>query len=148
MTLEFVIDDTALKKLVADFPEIIDKAAYNTAVYGQKLIMKKTPARTGAARASWTVTKVPQGYAIRSVLGSGAAYTPYLEYGTGLFGPYKKKIVPKTAKALAIATIGGLIFRMSSKGMQAVRMVSSSEAQIEAQFPKEVEAVFKAMGIS
>lgn len=148
MTLEFVVDDTALKKLVADFPELIDKASYNTAVWGQQLIMRKTPSRSGAAKASWTVVKVPQGYSIRSVIGRGAAYTPYLEHGTGLFGPYNRKIVPKNANALAIPTPGGLIFRKSSKGMEAVRMVSTSEKPIADQFPKEVEAIFKTMGIT
>ncbi len=47
-----------------------------------------------------------------------AAYAPYVHFGTGIYGPKKRKIVPKNAKALKIPIDGKIIYRKSVKGQK------------------------------
>jgi len=44
-------------------------------------------------------------------------YAIYLEYGTGIYGPLKRPITPKTAKALKFKIGGKTVFAKSIKGM-------------------------------
>lgn len=46
-------------------------------------------------------------------------YGTYVEEGTGLFGPYKQRIFPKSAKALRWTQNGVATFARSIKGMKA-----------------------------
>jgi hypothetical protein len=58
--------------------------------------------KTGAARASWTLLQKNNSYTISSSLGRGAAYTPWLEYGT------KPHIIaPKSSPGTLVFQIGG-----------------------------------------
>ena len=44
-------------------------------------------------------------------------YSIYLEYGTGIFGPKRRPITPKEAKALKFSIGGKTVFAKSVKGM-------------------------------
>ncbi|MHC8516991.1 hypothetical protein [Sporosarcina sp. ITBMC105] len=50
-------------------------------------------------------------------LAHGSKVGTYLEEGTGLYGPHKKRIVPTHAKALRFTMGGRVIFAKSTKGM-------------------------------
>ena len=47
-----------------------------------------------------------------------AAYALYVHEGTGIYGPKKRKIVPKNAKALRFKAGGRVIYRRSVKGQK------------------------------
>jgi len=59
----------------------------------------------------------PNGDRGRVFVDDNAPYGIFVHEGTGLFGPEKKRIVPKHAKALRIPGVG---FRRSTKGMKGV----------------------------
>lgn len=48
-----------------------------------------------------------------------ASYAKYVHNGTGLYGPHKKRIFPKTKKALAFTYKGKKMVRKSVKGQRA-----------------------------
>lgn len=58
--------------------------------------------RTGTLGRSIAVSEVQSsGQGLFVEVGTNKHYAPYVEYGTGIYGPKGREIVPKTAKALA-----------------------------------------------
>ena len=63
--------------------------------------------RTGTLGRSIAVTDPANGHGGRYVeVGTNLHYAPYVEYGTGIYGPRGVPIVPTTAKALAWRSTG------------------------------------------
>lgn len=76
--------------------------------------------RTGDTRRSITSRVVPLGAGVEGIVGTNKKHAPYLEHGTGIYGPHKTPIVPVTKKALAWkGRDGATIVRRSVKGMVA-----------------------------
>jgi hypothetical protein len=74
--------------------------------------------------------KLAKSFAIKSVgawgvvVGSSLARSRFPQSGTGLYGPSKQRIKPKSGKALAFkSSSGATLFRASVKGQQQRRMV-------------------------
>ncbi|KKM07649.1 hypothetical protein LCGC14_1731840 [marine sediment metagenome] len=102
--------DRAIKRAPT---EALNRMAEHT-VAGAK---RRSPWKTGNNRKQiWWDT--PRGGVRRIFTTSG--YGGLLETGTGIFGPLKKRIVPKTAKALSWIGAGGKrVFFKSVKGRPA-----------------------------
>jgi hypothetical protein len=63
--------------------------------------------RTGTLGRSITVSKPAwSGKSVQVEVGTNLHYARYVEEGTGIYGPNKRKITPKTAKALAWRSMG------------------------------------------
>jgi len=83
----------------------------------------KAPHRTGALKNSIQPGE-PTGSLSNGDLqvnvAAAATYAPYVEHGTGIYGPHGTPIVPVTAQALQIPLGGGeYMYRRSVKGMKA-----------------------------
>lgn len=71
----------------------------------------------GGLQTSWHPTSVSEsGFSVAS----GKDYATYHQRGTGIYGPHKQRIVPKTAKALKVPGLG---YRTSVAGAPKRRMV-------------------------
>ena len=75
-------------------------------VYGLRIereAKRETPVKTGTLRRGLHTVIDVTGDHMRAEVGTNIRYGPYVEYGTGLYGPKKKayEIRPKTKKALA-----------------------------------------------
>lgn len=91
-----------IDKFVREYPKEADRAVANTADFAAERITRATPRGTGAARRSWQTKKINAGatsvtatYQVVSAIPPGKQYVPYLEFGTGLFGPKKRRITSK-----------------------------------------------------
>lgn len=80
----------------------------------------------------------------------GVFYTPFVERGTGIYGPNKRPIVPKVAKALAwhgtTATgkpTGQRIVRRSVRGQPAVHMFHATATEDRERMAQHFETTFK-----
>ena len=91
------------------YPELVEKSVRIATDFGKRMIIMFTPVKTGAARASWTIedTPLPFSYAIVSTIGRGAAYTPALETGTGIWSEGGQPITPKKGDWLVFPIIEG-----------------------------------------
>lgn len=77
-------------------------------------------------------------------------YAEYIYFGTGLFGPKKKKIVPKTADVLAFKVGGAQFFAKSVDGIVAEPFIDDAYNDNEQEFLKvfgeeiaeELEGIF------
>ncbi len=82
-----------IKNLGKDMQQKLKNMIFDT----QREIIQATPVNTGRLRQSIAVEEVEDGF----IIGTNMDYAPYLEVGTGIYGPYKQPIKPKTKKALA-----------------------------------------------
>jgi phage gpG-like protein len=108
--------DEALDLIVEGFKSATDP-------YGKKwapLVLRtgRALSDTGRLRSSWHRKRVDRrGFTIAA----GVAYARYHQRGTGIYGPRKRPITPKTKKALAFSVRGG--------GRHVVRSVRGSPAR-------------------
>lgn len=89
-------------------PPMVDRAFRQAAdvrfragvVEAEGEIRRRAPVRTGYLRRSIThaVTRVAS--MLVGVIGTATRYAPFLEFGTGLYGPRNRRIVPTNAQAL------------------------------------------------
>ncbi len=93
-------------------PGIVRREAGRTAVraarIAQRHVQARAPKRTGHLARSITVSR-PEfvGAVVIVRLGTSLFYAPYIEGGTGLYGPRNKRIEPTHAKALRWPAGGG-----------------------------------------
>jgi hypothetical protein len=74
-------------------------------------LMRRSPTRTGHFRRQWSHQVVRRGPRVLVLtVGNPVFYGPFLDRGTGLYGPRNRWIVPKTAKALRFPAGGGMGF--------------------------------------
>lgn len=75
------------------------RAGMTAAVTGiEALAVKKAPARTSNLVNARTTEVAPDG--LKGVIRFTARYAEYVHEGTGLHGPHKTRIIPKSKKAL------------------------------------------------
>lgn len=83
---------------------------------------KTTYRRTGTLGRSIAVGNVEGGSTLRVQVGTNVHYAPYVEYGTGIYGPKGQPIRPKVAKVLAWKATGGALRRAGLQGGKLVAM--------------------------
>ncbi len=73
-----------------------EKIARDFAFLLHRKLVENSPVDTGRLRNSWTVEKQGTDWYV----GTNLPYALYLELGTGIYGPKRRPIRPKRAKAL------------------------------------------------
>lgn len=76
--------------------------------------------KTGGMMAAWNRQHANRG---SFKISNAKNYSGFHQQGTGIYGPRKQRIEPKTAKALRVPTPGGAAFFSSVKGTPKRRMV-------------------------
>jgi hypothetical protein len=94
--------DVTIKEIEAIVMDEARDAVFRAATYTAGGVRKLTPRRTGHAQRSITASRPKaSGKTISCSVGSNVPYVRYLNDGTGLYGPFHRKITPKTKQALA-----------------------------------------------
>jgi hypothetical protein len=93
-----------VKRFIKEFPSLTESVLRDTSSFGKATIIRNTPRKTGNARRSWgTPVRMATGvYKLNSNIPPGSNYTPFLEFGTGKFGPLHKVIKAKPGHAFKI----------------------------------------------
>lgn len=127
-----------IHSFVSRFPGVLTRATRKTAVYGKQLIVRDTPRKTGQARRSWGIERVNENtWKIVSNKNAAEKYVPFLNFGTGIYGPKGTPITPKTKKMLVFPIIKGnkiksWVSAKSVKGIRAYNMIGKNTADIMA----------------
>lgn len=89
-----------IKNIVKAFPNAIDSGLRDAVAIGLQKVVRRTPVDIGEARRSWgSGQKISNlTYAIISNVGNGKNYTPFLEFGTGIYGSRKRVIKPPSGR--------------------------------------------------
>ena len=72
----------------------------------------------------------------RAVISPKASYAFFVHEGTGIYGPHKSKIVPKSKKALAFQIGGKTIIRRSVKGQKPNPFMARALKKTESRLPE------------
>jgi hypothetical protein len=134
--MEFIVqyDDSkmeGMKAFITDHIPAIDRAIKRAAVTGMDWIKRGTPLDMGAAQRSWEVKQVEElSWIIESVTGAGAVYTPFLEAGTFMYGPFH--VAPKTMWTN----------KRIKGGMEGAHMVENNMDAISNEMEKEIQVEF------
>ena len=133
-TLRLSIPEGQLDKIKRSLNSTVHLAAYDKAVgqslaKGNRVVIEATPRRSGHLRKRWAEGLKRLG-SLRYQLANAAAYAPWVEGGTGLFGPRRRVIVPRKAKFLRFKIEGHWVTVKSVKGMRPVHMLKNSLSRI------------------
>jgi len=108
-----IIDEAEVRKWAEGLPDEFDRRSSllvtSYAFRIEKEAKKRAPVAANILRPSIHAEVSKQGTQTRARIGTDVHYAPYVEYGTGLYGPEKRKyeIRPKTKKALAFVARAG-----------------------------------------
>ena len=94
-------------------------------------IKNRTPVLTGNARGSWT----PRLSSTQLTITTSVNYMPFLEVGTGLFGPKGKLITPVSANAMHAVIKGEDVYFTSSKGQKGHHMAEKGAEAFKPKIP-------------
>ncbi|MFA6198645.1 MAG: hypothetical protein WC734_05885 [Patescibacteria group bacterium] len=132
-----VIPDPAFldlaERLKVGLLPVIDKETRLTTGYAKRLIIRSTArGRTGLTQGMWKTEKITEGvYRIYNLF----KHVAFLEYGTGIYGPFKRWIRPKTAMFLhfpiwSANTITGWVRTLKVAGMPKQPMIAPNKDKI------------------
>jgi HK97 gp10 family phage protein len=92
---------------------------------------------------------VPLGAEVKGIVSASANYARFVEEGTGLFGPKKELIRPKTKKFMKWNGSNGPVFARTTKGQHPKHFMrdafNSSKPLIEARFNQAIATAVRVM---
>ena len=111
-------DSNSLRKFFSEFLFAIRGNVDVLASRSLEVFKRHAPRRTGRLADSLSVKVTRQGRGFEFEVSSTAKYFGFVVGGTGLYGPFKRKIKPVKAKALRFNIGGKTIFARSVKGQK------------------------------
>ena len=113
----------ALRKITGRFPAIaaqITSKGINRMIFAiEEKAVPLTPVQTGRLRGSFVGARIlSTPFTLQGRVGTKLNYAPFVHFGTGIFGPRGKRIVPRQAKAMRWQQGGRTIFAKSTKGQK------------------------------
>jgi hypothetical protein len=103
--------------------------------------MRTSPVRTGHLRRSIASAVVVLGNEITGTVGTVTKYAPYLEMGTGIYGPRGRPIVPVRARALRFPAGGGAGFAGPGFRLSGQQRSGKAGANAQWQFARSVKGI-------
>lgn len=91
-------------------------------------LQRNSPVDEGGLQGGWYIAGIGDD---NSSVYTSKKYTSYVNDGTGLYGPYKRKIYPKTKKFLAFKYKGKKVVVPWVRGIKPRRFVEKSITQTE-----------------
>lgn len=102
--------EAAIRRWTETLPDDFDdRAAKLVVAHGldvEREAKQHAPVRFNRLRSSIHTRVIQAGDRIVAYIGTNVHYAPYVEFGTGLYGPRKRVIRPKRAKVLSWVTRG------------------------------------------
>lgn len=150
MSMQLSVKIDGLNELIRDMRNaggdakpLVTAALTNSATEVQSQARRRAPHRTGTLQRS-IMTEIRYPSAEISV---GEKYGIYHEMGTGIYGPNRKPITPKSARVLAFSSGGRTVFARSVKGVPArpffIPGYEASKSYIDDQFNKVMDIILR-----
>lgn len=117
-----------------DFQKFKKELLEETSKWGKMTLEENTPKDTGAGAKAYKIKKSDN----QHIIYNDTEYLPWVNDGTGIYGPKRQRITPKTAKFLHFHWKGREWFLKSVRGQRPQRFVEVSMIEIEKSVPQAV----------
>lgn len=117
-----------------DFQKFKKELLEETSKWGKMTLEENTPKDTGAGAKAYKIKKSDN----QHIIYNDTEYLPWVNDGTGIYGPKRQRITPKTAKFLHFHWKGREWFLKSVRGQRPQRFVEVSMIEIEESVPQAV----------
>lgn len=118
MSTKVNLDHVAIREFLNDETGPVGIALMKRAVVVERTAKSLAAVDSGLLRASIRGRLEKDSRGLFGRIGTTVSYAKYVEVGTGLYGPRKKKITPRTAQALKFTVGGKTVFAKSVKGQR------------------------------
>jgi hypothetical protein len=110
--------------------ELLDETSKN----GKITLQENTPKDTGAGAKAYKIKKSDN----QHIISNDTEYLPWVNDGTGIYGPRRQRITPKTKESLHFHWRGREWYLKSVRGQRPQRFVEVSMIEIERSVPQAV----------
>lgn len=110
--------------------ELLDETSKN----GKITLQENTPKDSGAGAKAYKIKKSDN----QHIISNDTEYLPWVNDGTGIYGPRRQRITPKTANFLHFHWRGREWYLKSVRGQRPQRFVEVSMIEIERSVPQAV----------
>ena len=124
-----------------NIPKFKDEVLEQTSKRGKQILQENTPKHTGAGANAYKIIKSENQHTIRNE----KKYLPWVNDGTGLYGPRHRRITPIHARVLHFHWKGREWFLKSVKGQRPQKFVEKSMPEIVESIPEAVVIASKVL---
>ena len=117
-----------------DFKKFKKELLEETSKNGKMTLQENTPKDTGAGAKAYKIKKSDN----QHIISNDTEYLPWVNDGTGIYGPRRQRITPKTANFLHFHWRGREWYLKSVRGQRPQRFVEVSMIEIERSVPQAV----------
>lgn len=122
VSLNVTIDTSGLN-LMGKLENLPRNLTNNLSTDVKKTMQKNTPKDKGTAKSNWTINQTSD--TIHEVV-NNTRYLPWVNDGTGLYGPRHRRITPRHARVLHFTWKGKEWFLKSVRGQKGQKFVEKS----------------------
>ena len=124
-----------------NIPKFKEEVLEQTSKRGKQILKANTPKETGAGANAYKIIKSENQHEIRN----DTRYLPWVNDGTGLFGPRHRRITPVHARVLHFHWKGREWFLKSVRGQRPQKFVEKSMPEIVEAIPEAVVIASKVL---
>lgn len=117
-----------------DFKKFKKELLEETSKNGKMTLQENTPKDTGAGAKAYKIKKSDN----QHIISNDTEYLPWVNDGTGIYGPRRQRITPKTKESLHFHWRGREWYLKSVRGQRPQRFVEVSMIEIERSVPQAV----------
>ena len=117
-----------------DFKKFKKELLEETSKNGKITLQENTPKDTGAGAKAYKIKKSDN----QHIISNDTEYLPWVNDGTGIYGPRRQRITPKTKESLHFHWRGREWYLKSVRGQRPQRFVEVSMIEIERSVPQAV----------
>lgn len=129
VTVKITVDESKLLHISEQIPKIKEKGLNLSGQYMINRLQKNSPVDHGVLK-GWFVFEHTPGEEVK--IKSPANYVTYVNYGTGIYGPYKTPIYSKhIGHPMAFQVGGQMIYTRMIRGQKPQKFVEKSIAEVE-----------------
>lgn len=124
-----------------NIPKFKDEVLEQTSKRGKQILQENTPKETGAGANAYKIIKSENQHEIRNE----KKYLPWVNDGTGIYGPRHRRITPTHARVLHFHWKGREWFLKSVRGQRPQKFVEKSMPEIVESIPEAVVIASKVL---
>ncbi|SDY71855.1 HK97 gp10 family phage protein [Thermoactinomyces sp. DSM 45892] len=138
------IQEDRIREIARKASMAVKQAVEYTALDVWGNIRENSPVSHGRLAGSWQMNRLSS---LRYKVQTAVAYARYTNDGTGIYGPRRQPIRPRSGQALVFQSQGRTVFARSVRGMKGRKYIEKSIEQTEHRKAEFVEMALEEVGL-